>query len=76
MVEQAQRSSIGAVGARLLTIKLCASGNFGGVGGIATYGHQHFPSNSAGYRTKLRPLTTIQPFLETAWMWRRELLSR
>ena len=62
MVEQVQRSSIGAVGARLLypdnTIQ--HAGVVIGIGGVAGHSHKHFPGEDMGY---FRAIQTINNYL-------------
>jgi tetratricopeptide (TPR) repeat protein len=73
MVEQAQRPSIGAVGARLLypddTIQ--HSGVILGIGGVAGHGHKHVPYSSEGYFRQLLCVSNYSAVTAACMMCRR-----
>jgi O-antigen biosynthesis protein len=74
MVEQAQRSAIGAVGARLLypdnTIQ--HAGVVLGIGGIAGHGHKYFEEHSEGYFRQLICVSNYSAVTAACLMCRRE----
>jgi GT2 family glycosyltransferase len=77
MVEQAQRPSIGAVGALLLypdsTIQ--HAGVVVGLGGVAGHSHKHFPPNSPGYYYQLQTVNNYSAVTAACLMCRREVFE-
>ena len=75
MVEQAQRPSIGAVGAMLLydddTIQ--HAGVIVGINGVAGHSHKHFPRDSGGYFQMLKAVTTTRRSRQRASWCERKL---
>ena len=73
MVEQAQRPSIGAVGALLLypdrTIQ--HAGVVIGIGGVAGHSHKHFPQHATGYFQALKAVTNYSAVTGACLMVRR-----
>ncbi|WP_250125049.1 glycosyltransferase family 2 protein [Chroococcidiopsis sp. CCMEE 29] len=78
MVEQAQRSSIGAVGALLLypddTIQ--HAGIVLGIGGVASHSHKHLPSKLAGYAGQVISINNYSAITAACLMCRREVYDR
>jgi GT2 family glycosyltransferase len=77
MVEQAQRPSIGAVGALLLypdrTIQ--HAGVVVGLGGVAGHSHKHFPPHSPGYYYQLQTVNNYSAVTAACLMCRREVFE-
>lgn len=77
MVEQAQRVSVGAVGALLLypdnTIQ--HAGVVIGVGGIAGHSHRCFPSTASGYLFQIKTLNNYSAVTGACLMCRREVFD-
>ncbi|MEB3217340.1 MAG: glycosyltransferase [Nostocales cyanobacterium 94392] len=77
MVEQAQRPSIGAVGALLLypdnTIQ--HAGVVMGIGGVANHSHKHFPVNSPGYFGQILTVNNYSSVTAACLMCRREVFE-
>jgi len=75
MVEQAQRESIGAVGATLLypdkTIQ--HAGVVLGLGGVAGHSHKTFPHGSGGYVAQLKTVNNYSAVTAACLMCRREV---
>ncbi len=77
MVEQAQRPSIGAVGALLLyaddTVQ--HAGVILGVTGIAGHGHRHFPISDSGYNHLLHSTNNYSAVTAACLMCRRQVFE-
>ncbi len=77
MVEQAQRNSIGAVGAQLLypdnTIQ--HAGVVMGIGGVANHSHKHFSMNSPGYFGQIMTVNNYSAVTAACLMCRREVFE-
>lgn len=77
MVEQAQRSSIGAVGGLLLypddTIQ--HAGVILGLGGIGSHSHKHFPSNTPGSFGAVISMNNVSAVTGACLMCRREVFE-
>ena len=75
MVEQAQRLSIGAVGALLLypdnTIQ--HAGVILGLGGVAAHSHRNFPANAPGYVGHIISISNVSAVTGACLMCRREV---
>jgi glycosyltransferase involved in cell wall biosynthesis len=75
MVEQAQRPSIGAVGALLLypdgTIQ--HAGVVAGIGGVAGHSHRYCPSEIPGYINQIQTITNYAAVTAACLMCRREV---
>jgi tetratricopeptide (TPR) repeat protein len=78
MVEQAQRSSIGVVGVKLLyaddTIQ--HAGVVMGIGGVAGHSHKNYPSESPGYFGQLTMVTNYSAVTAACLMCRREVCEQ
>jgi O-antigen biosynthesis protein len=78
MVEQAQRPSIGAVGAKLLypdgTVQ--HAGVITGIGGVAGHAHKHAAPESGGYFNTLRTTNNYSAVTGACMMVRREAFAR
>jgi GT2 family glycosyltransferase len=78
MVEQAQRPSIGAVGALLLypdnTVQ--HAGVIVGLGGVAGHSHKHYPSNAPGYFFTLRAINNFSAVTAACLMVRRSVYDQ
>jgi GT2 family glycosyltransferase len=78
MVEQAQRPSIGAVGAMLLygddTVQ--HGGMILGINGFAGHGHRHFPRHAPGYCQMLKAINNYSAVTAACLMARKELYDR
>ncbi len=77
MVEQAQRPSIGAVGALLLypdnTIQ--HAGVVAGIGGVANHCHKHFSIGSSGYFNHLNTVNNFSSVTAACLMCRRDVFQ-
>ena len=77
MVEQAQRPSVGAVGALLLypdgTIQ--HAGVIVGLGGVAGHSHKHFPGDAPGYFYTLRAINNVTAVTAACMMVRRSVFE-
>jgi GT2 family glycosyltransferase len=77
MLEQAQRPSIGIVGALLLypddTIQ--HAGVIVGLGGVAGHSHKHFPGDHPGYFSMLRAVVNYSAVTAACIMLRREVFE-
>ena len=77
MVEQAQRASVGAVGALLLypddTIQ--HAGVVVGLGGVAGHSHKQFPSGVPGYFYQLQTVNNYSAVTAACLMCRREVFE-
>ncbi|OYD93554.1 glycosyl transferase family 2 [Nostoc sp. 'Peltigera membranacea cyanobiont' 213] len=77
MVEQAQRPSIGTVGALLLypdnTIQ--HAGVVMGIGGVANHSHKHYPVNSPGYFGQILTVNNYLAVTAACLMCRREIFE-
>ena len=77
MVEQAQRSSIGAVGARLLypdnTIQ--HAGIIAGIRGGVGHGHRYYPSTATGYMNQIKAISNYSAVTAACLMCRRDLFN-
>ncbi|MBD3880414.1 tetratricopeptide repeat protein [Phormidium tenue FACHB-886] len=78
MVEQAQRSSIGAVGARLLyeDEKIQHAGVVLGLGGAAGHVFYHFPGSNPGYFGQLITVNNYSAVTAACLMCRREVFEQ
>ncbi|NJK38983.1 MAG: tetratricopeptide repeat protein [Oscillatoriales cyanobacterium RM2_1_1] len=78
MVEQAQRSSIGAVGSLLLypddTIQ--HAGIVMGLGGLAAHGHSGFPSTILGYAGQVKSISNVSAVTGACLMCRRAVFEQ
>jgi GT2 family glycosyltransferase len=78
MLEQAQRPSIGAVGAMLLydddTIQ--HAGVIIGINGVAGHSHKHFPRDAAGYFQMLKAINNYSAVTAACLMVRKEVYDR
>ena len=78
MVEQAQRPSIGAVGALLLypdrTIQ--HAGAVIGVGGVAGHSHKYFPADAPGYFNIVKAVSNYSAVTAACMMVRRDAFER
>ncbi len=77
MVEQAQRSSIGAVGAKLLygDGSVQHAGVVIGIGGIAGHAFRHFPADADGYYNYLRTANNFSAVTAACLMTRRSVFE-
>ncbi len=77
MVEQAQRPSIGAVGAKLLyddgTVQ--HAGVVIGLGGVAGHSHKYFPSDAPGYFGTLQTVNNFSAVTAACLMVRRDVFE-
>ncbi|MBC1240618.1 glycosyltransferase [Nostoc sp. 2RC] len=77
MVEQAQRPSIGAVGALLLypdnTIQ--HAGVIMGIGGVAGHSHKYYPADSPGYFDQILTVNNYSAVTAACLMCRREIFE-
>ncbi|TAE57887.1 MAG: glycosyltransferase [Nostocales cyanobacterium] len=77
MVEQAQRASIGAVGALLLypdnTIQ--HAGVVAGIGGVAGHSHKYFDADNHGYFNQLKTINNYLAVTGACLMCRREVFE-
>jgi GT2 family glycosyltransferase len=78
MLEQAQRPSIGAVGALLLypdrTVQ--HAGTVVGVGGVAGHSHKYFQADDPGYVNMLKAIVNYSAVTAACMMVRREAFER
>jgi O-antigen biosynthesis protein len=77
MVEQAQRSSIGAVGARLLyeDKRIQHAGVILGIGGIGGHAFRFFPADHLGYYNSLQTITNYSAVTAACMMMRRSVFD-
>ncbi len=77
MVEQAQRSPIGAVGALLLypDNSIQHAGVVLGIGDVAGHGHKHFPNTSQGYFCQVKTVNNFSSVTGACLMCRREVFE-
>ncbi|WP_242041431.1 glycosyltransferase [Leptolyngbya sp. FACHB-261] len=77
LVEQAQRPSIGAVGALLLypdnTVQ--HAGLVIGIGGLIDHGHKHYPAKHLGYFGQLQTINNYSAVTAACLMCRREVFE-
>jgi GT2 family glycosyltransferase len=77
MVEQAQRTNIGAVGALLLysdnTIQ--HAGVTAGIGGVANHSHKNYPSEAHGYFNQIQTINNYSAVTAACLMCRREVFE-
>ncbi|MFO5493151.1 MAG: glycosyltransferase family 2 protein, partial [Cuspidothrix sp.] len=77
MVEQAQRTSIGAIGGLLFypdnTIQ--HAGVVGGIGGLAGHSHRHFAGDNHGYFNQLKTTNNYLAVTGACLMCRREVFE-
>ncbi len=75
MLEQAQRPSIGAVGARLLypdgTVQ--HAGVVAGLGGVAGHSHKHYPGSHGGYFCQIQTINNYSAVTAACLMCRRDV---
>jgi GT2 family glycosyltransferase len=78
MVEQAQRESIGGVGAKLLYAdgRVQHAGVIIGIGGIAGHAFRHFPANADGYYNFLRTANNYSAVTAACLMMRRSVFEQ
>ncbi|NEP01149.1 MAG: glycosyltransferase [Symploca sp. SIO2E9] len=78
MLEQAQRSSVGAVGALLLypdnTIQ--HAGIVAGIGGVAGHSHKYFKVGSPGYFSHINTVNNFSAVTAACLMCRREIFEK
>ncbi|MBE9191777.1 glycosyltransferase family 2 protein [Gloeocapsopsis crepidinum LEGE 06123] len=77
MVEQAQRSSIGAVGALLLypDNSIQHAGVVLGLGGVAAHSHRYFPATTPGYVCQVKTINNYSAITGACLMCRREVFA-
>lgn len=77
MVEQAQRSSIGAVGAKLLYSdgRLQHAGVVIGIGGVAGHSHRFSPGNAFGYFNQVCAVSNFSAVTAACLMMRRTVFN-
>ena len=77
MVEQAQRPSIGAVGALLLyqDTTIQHAGVVLGIGGVAGHSHKYYPYESHGYFNQLKTVNNYSAVTAACLMCRREIFE-
>ncbi len=77
MVEYAQRSSIGAVGALLLYPdgSIQHAGVVTGIGGVAGHSHKRFPGDAFGYFSTLRAINNYSAVTGACMMVRRSVFE-
>jgi GT2 family glycosyltransferase len=78
MVEQAQRPTIGAVGALLLypDASVQHAGVIVGLGGVAGHSHKHFPRQAPGYFFTLRAINNFSAVTAACLMIRRSVYDQ
>ena len=78
MIEQAQRPSIGAVGAKLLyddgTVQ--HGGVVVGLGGVAGHSHKYFPGDAPGYFGTLQTVNNVSAVTGACMMVRRAVFNQ
>lgn len=77
MVEQAQRPSIGAVGALLLypNNSIQHAGVVVGLGGVAGHSHKYYPADAPGYFYQLQTVNNYSAVTAACLMCRREVFE-
>ena len=77
MVEQAQRPSIGAVGALLLYLDstIQHAGVITGLGGVAGHSHKHYHRNSPGYFFQIQTVNNYSAVTAACLMCRRKVFE-
>jgi GT2 family glycosyltransferase len=77
MVEQAQRASIGAVGALLLypDNSIQHAGVVLGLGGVAAHSHRYFPATTPGYVCQVKTINNYSAITGACLMCRREIFA-
>jgi GT2 family glycosyltransferase len=77
MVEQAQRKSIGAVGAKLLYAdgRVQHAGVIIGIGGIAGHSHRFLPGDAYGYFNQVCAVSNFSAVTAACMMLRREVFD-
>ncbi len=77
MVEQAQRSSIGAVGTMLLypDLTIQHAGVLIGIGGVAGHCFQHYPADYRGYFGQAQAISNYSAVTAACLMCRREVFD-
>ncbi|WP_019502759.1 glycosyltransferase family 2 protein [Pseudanabaena sp. PCC 6802] len=77
MIEQAQRPSIGAVGALLLypdrTVQ--HAGVIAGIWGLAGHGHKYYPANAGGYFNRIQTVNNYSAVTAACLMCRRKVFD-
>jgi glycosyltransferase involved in cell wall biosynthesis len=77
MVEQVQRTCIGAVGALLLypdrTIQ--HAGVVAGIGGVAGHSHKYYPADSPGYFSQIQTINNYSAVTAACLMCRRDVFD-
>jgi O-antigen biosynthesis protein len=75
MVEQAQRTSIGAIGALLLYPDnyIQHAGVIIGLGGVAAHSHRHFPATSPGYVCQVKTINNYSAVTGACLMCNRDV---
>ena len=78
MLEQAQRPSIGAVGARLLYPDgtLQHGGVIAGLGGLAAHSHRHYPGDAPGYYCQILTINNYSAVTAACMMCRRDVFLK
>ena len=78
MVEQAQRPTIGAVGALLLYPdgSVQHAGVVIGLGGVAGHSHKHYPGEDSGYFSALKAVTNYSAVTGACLMVRRDVFEK
>jgi O-antigen biosynthesis protein len=78
MVEQAQRPTIGAVGALLLypDNRIQHAGVILGIGGVAGHSHRYFPAQDAGYAHQIICTNNYSALTGACLMCRRDLFEK
>jgi len=78
MVEQAQRTQVGAVGARLLYSDgtLQHAGVVAGIGGVAGHSHKHYPGNRSGYFSQVQSINNYAAVTAACLMCRRDVFEQ
>jgi GT2 family glycosyltransferase len=78
MIEQAQRPSIGAVGAKLLYADKTVqhAGVIIGLGGVAGHSHKYFPADDPGYFYTLQTVNNFSAVTAACLMVRRDVFEQ